>query len=104
MEVCGFIWGKEGSLNKWKGRAFVFPRPWLTNKASQIAHTALPQQNRNLAILNKCMAQRSAAEAYVEVLAALLAPPRAEARDPPPLHITEQLSNMSFQNTSPSGS
>lgn len=55
-------------------------------------------------MLNKCVAQRSAAEAYVEVLAALLAPPRAEARDPPPLHIKEQLSNMSFQNTSPSGS
>lgn len=106
-----FLWkyaalsgGKEGSLNKRWGRAFLFSRPWLADKANQIAQTALPQENKNLAILHKCMAQRSAGEAYVEVLAALLAPPHAEAWDSPPLHITEQLSNMSFQNTSLSGS
>lgn len=79
MKVCSFIWGKEGSLNKWWGRAFLFSQPWLADKAKQIAQTALPQQNKNLAILHKCMAQRSAGEAYVEVLAALLAPPHAEA-------------------------
>lgn len=51
MKVWSFIWWKEGSLNKWWGRAFLFPQPWLADKANQIAHTALPQQNKNLAIL-----------------------------------------------------
>lgn len=66
MKVCSLMWGKERSLNKW-GRAFIFCQPWLADKAGQIAHTVLPQQNKTLAILNKRMAQRSAAEACVEV-------------------------------------
>lgn len=58
--------GEGENLNKW-GRAFIFCRPWLADKASQIAHTVLPQQNKTPAILNKRVAQRSAAEACVEV-------------------------------------
>lgn len=70
--------GERGKFKQMVGKSISFLSALAHYKAHQMACTALPQQNKNLAILHKCMAQRFAGEAYVEALAALLAPSHAE--------------------------